>query len=138
MTIEEFINNRLTGITAINNAVSGNIFPSFRDDVTPSITYDLRVEEVDGTYEFTGPIHYELTVTVVAARLLDAIRIGDLVINGLDRQEWEEEDTEGGFRVIGCFYRDRDKNYFQKSAKDNRLGVVDVRFDFTVDGATAA
>lgn len=135
MPIEQAIHARLSGTPAITAVVpAANIFPSFRDDPTPSICYELSLDDVEGTYELTGPLVYDLAVLVVHDRLPDAAVIADLVIDALDRQAWESD----GFRVIGCCLRDRETSYPEKSSKNSRLGVVELRFDFTVDGATAA
>src|SRR4051812_31632162 len=119
-TIESVVEKKLRATESVNAAVKGNIFPSYRDDVTPSLVYDLSIDEVDNTYELTGAIAYELVVSCIADTLLEAINIGDKVIEALDREDW----SDGGF-YVEVFYRDREKDYIDKGSKNKRLGVVD-------------
>lgn len=127
------IESKLVGVTAINNAVSGNVFPVYRDDVTPSLVYGLSIDFVEERYDGTGPIAYELTVSVIAERYKTAVELADLVIDALDRAEW----TSNGYRIIDCRIKDRDEDYIDKASKNKRLAVVDLRFELLVDGATA-
>lgn len=132
MTIEQVVKEKLAASSAVNAAVSGNIFPEFRDDVAPSLVYAMSVNEVNDTYDSTGPIVYDLSVVAVSSRLADATVLADLVIDAIDGAAW----SNSPFRVLGCFYRSRETSYPPVGSKNVRMGMVDLRFDLMVDAAT--
>lgn len=136
MTIEQAIKDKLAGTPAISDAVDGNIFPAFRDDVTPALVYDLSVDRVEETYESAGPVHYRLVLVVSDDRQADASSAADAVIAALDGASWSA--AGDAFRVLGCFYQDRETDDLPVASKNSRLAIVTAFFDLIVDAPTSA
>lgn len=128
MSIAELVYNRLNNNNEINSAVSSNIFPVFRDDRVPSIVYSVDLEKSAEDLGGVGVSTYEITITAVATKFKTASEIADSVQSYLDYSDWQSD----GYRVLGCFLRDRVEDYIERASKNDRLATIEIRFELQV------
>lgn len=120
--------NRLNSVSAIRTAVDGNILPEYRDDLSPVIVYDLTINDLSESYGGAQATNYEVTISVIANTYAKAVETADLVIANLNYANW----VDSSYTILGVFFKDRDESFIEQASKNNRLAVVDLRFDFVV------
>lgn len=130
MNLGSVIVNRLESDTAITALVGNSIYPNYRDDVVPSLVYDISQNDNAETDALEGRalISAEVVISVIAKRYEDACPIADAVFSNLDYAEW----IDSGVTVVSCFFSSREEDYIEQASKNKRLAVIDLRFDLLV------
>ena len=122
--VNETIYSRLYGNSTIRNAVKGNIFTEYRDDLIPALVYEIRTPETHDSYEGLGAIYLELSVSCVASLMKKATEIADLVVAFLTDSTWSDSNNE----VLRTIYETKDETYMETETKNKRIAIVDCKF----------
>lgn len=130
VNLDKTIYERLKANSTIKNAVKGNIVGEYRDDLTPALVFELRVDQVDQMYEGAGVFYYELIISVITDKRESGIVIADSVLSYLMDSEWSDSDNT----VLGCFFQTRDQSYLATETKNKRVAIVELRFEMLVKG----
>lgn len=128
MAIGAVIYNRLHDDSAIAAVVGTNILPEYRDDVVPALAYEMDIDSADQMYEGVGFERYDLSIHCVAATYDAAVSMAQLVKTRLADADW----TDGTWRVLGCFWRNKTEDLIEATTKNQRLAVVSCHFDFLI------